>query len=69
MEEVMKDKIKQTILNIISEKRANGDVLPYAMSIEVAHRLKLGAWQVEEVAREIEGITFGRTINGDCYYE
>lgn len=32
----MKAKIKQTILDIIAEKRANGDVLPYAHSIVVA---------------------------------
>lgn len=65
----MKDKIKQTILNIISEKRANGDVLPYAMSIEVAHRLKLGAWQVEEFSKGIEGIVRGKTLNYEYYYE
>ena len=47
----MKDKIKQTILNILSEKRAYGDVLPFATSIEVAHRLHLSAFQVEEIAK------------------
>lgn len=64
----MKDKIKQTILDIIAEKRAGGDVLPYAMSIEVAHRLRMNALEVERIAVEIEGIVRGRTINGDCYY-
>ena len=65
----MKDKIKQTILSILAEKRADGDVLPFATSIEVAHRLKLGAWQVEEIAKGIEGIEKGRIINEEYYYE
>jgi hypothetical protein len=65
----MKDKIKQTILSILAEKRANGDVLPFATSIEVAHRLKLGAFQVEEIAKDIEGIVRGETLNHDYYYE
>lgn len=65
----MKDKIKQTILSILAEKRADGDVLPFATSIEVAHRLNLGAWQVEEIAKDIEGIVRGRTLNHDYYYE
>lgn len=65
----MKDKIKQTILSILSEKRADGDVLPFATSIEVAHRLKLGAWQVEEIAEGIEGIVKGRTLNYEWYHE
>lgn len=65
----MKDKIKQTILSILEEKRADGDVLPCVTSIEVAHRLKIGAWQVEEIAKGIEGIVKGRTLNYDYYYE
>lgn len=65
----MKDKIKQTILSILAEKRADGDVLPFATSIEVAHRLKLGAWQIEEIAKGIEGIVKGRTLNYEYYYE
>lgn len=65
----MKDKIKQTILSILEEKRANGDVLPFATSIEVAHRLHIGAWQVEEIAQGIEGIVKGNTLNGNYYYE
>ena len=64
----MKDKIKQTILSILAEKRADGDVLPLATSIEVAHRLKLGAWQVEEIAQGIEGIVRGRTLNYEWYH-
>lgn len=65
----MKDKIKQTILDILSEKRANGDVLPFATSIEVAHRLHLGAREVEEMAQGIEGIVRGRTLNYEWYHE
>lgn len=64
----MKDKIKQTILSILEEKRADGDVLPFATSIEVAHRLKMNALDVEKIAEGIEGIVRGRTINCD-YYE
>lgn len=63
----MKDKIKQTILSILAEKRADGDVLPFATSIEVAHRLHIGAWQVEEIAEGIEGIVRGRTLNYEWY--
>lgn len=51
----MKDKIKQTILSILEEKRANGDVLPCVTSIEVAHRLKMSAVDVERMAEGIEG--------------
>ena len=65
----MKDKIKQTILSILAEKRADGDVLPFATSIEVAHRLHLGAREVEEIAQGIEGIVMGRTLNEEYYYE
>ena len=65
----MKQQIHDTILSILAEKRANGDVLPFATSIEVAHRLNLGAWQVEEIAKGIEGIVRGETLNHDYYYE
>ena len=65
----MKDKIKHTILSILAEKRADGDVLPFATSIEVAHRLHLGAREVEEIAEEMEGIVKGRTLNYEYYYE
>ena len=65
----MKDKIKQTILSILAEKRADGDILPFAISIEVAHRLRIGASEVEEIAKGIEGIVRGRTLNCEYYYE
>lgn len=51
----MKSKIKETILSILAEKRANGDVLPYATSIEVAHLLHMNAVEVEKIAQGIEG--------------
>ena len=65
----MKQKIKQAILTILEQKRRDGDVLPFATSIEVAHLLKMSAYKVEELAKEIEGIVRGRTINHDYYYE
>ena len=65
----MKDKIKQTILDILAEKKSNGDVLPYAMSIEVAHRLHMNALEVEKIAATIDGIEKSRTLNHDCYYD
>ena len=65
----MKEKIKQAILTILEQKRRDGDVLPFATSIEVAHLLKMSAYKVEELAKEIEGIVRGRTINHDYYYE
>ena len=65
----MKIKIKQTILSILAEKRADGDVLPFATSIEVAHRLKMNAQEVEKIAKGIEGIVNGRTLNYEYYYE
>ena len=65
----MKDKIKQTILDILAEKRANGDVLPFATSIEVAHLLHMNALDVEEIAKGIEGIEKGRTLNYEWYHE
>ena len=65
----MKQKIKQAILTILETKRRNGDVLPFATSIEVAHLLNLDAFQVEEIAKDIEGIVRGRTLNYDYYYE
>lgn len=63
----MKPKIKQTILDILAEKRVNGDVLPYAMSIEVAHRLHMNALEVEKIAAGIEGIVRGKTLNHEYY--
>lgn len=65
----MKQRIYDTILAVLREKQSNGDVLPYALSIEVAHRLETNAAEVEAIARTIEGIEAGRTANYDYYYE
>ena len=64
----MKDKIKQSILTILANKRANGDVLPFATSIEVAHLLHMNSLDVERMAQDIEGIEKGRTLNHEWYY-
>ena len=65
----MKDKIKQAILKILEYKRRNGDVLPYATSIEVAHLLRMNALEVERLAKDIDGIVSGKTLNHEYYYE
>lgn len=65
----MIDKIKQAILTILEKKRRDGDVLPFATSIEVAHLLHMNAVEVENIAKDIEGIVKGRTLNHDYYYE
>lgn len=65
----MKDKIHQTILDILAQKKRDGDVLPFATSIEVAHRLHMNALEVERIAEEIEGIVRGKTLNHKYYYE
>lgn len=62
-------KIHLEIKAIIAEKRAKGDVLPYALSGEIARRLNMGLYQVEEIAKQIEGIHQGRAINETYYYE
>ena len=66
---IMKDKIKQAILSILAEKRRNGDVLPFATSIEVAHLLHMNALDVEKIAEDIVGIVKGKTLNEGYYYE
>lgn len=65
----MIDKIKQAILNILEKKRRDGDVLPFATSIEVAHLLHMNAVEVEKLAKDIEGIVKGKTANHEYYYE
>lgn len=65
----MKQQIHDTILSILEEKRADGDVLPFATSIEVAHLLHMNALDVEKIAEDIEGIVKGKTLNEEYYYE
>ena len=64
----MIDKIKQAILKILEQKRRDGDVLPYATSVEVAHLLHMNALEVEKLAKRIEGIVRGKTLNHEYYY-
>ena len=64
----MKDKVRKAILKVLERKKRNGDVLPYATSIEVAHLLHMNALEVEKIAQEIEGFEKGRTINHEWYY-
>lgn len=63
----MREKIKDAILSILAEKKADGNVLPYATSIEVAHLLHMNALEMEKIAQEIEGIEKGRTLNHEWY--
>ena len=60
----MKEKIKQTILGILADMRANGDVLPYATSIEVAHQLHMNAQKVEQIDKMLNaGISDSQLYN------
>ena len=65
----MEDRIRNAILSVLESKRRDGDVLPYATSVEVAHLLHMNAKAVERIAEGIEGIQKGKTLNHDYYYE
>ncbi len=56
------------IAAIVSRRRGDGCVLPFALSIEVAREVRMGVGRVERLAREIPGIIIGKGINYD-YYE
>ena len=64
----MTEKVHQAILKILADKRAEGEVLPYATSIEVASLLHISAREVERIAKKIE-IERSKTIDRECYYE
>ena len=64
----MKQKVRQAILKILADKRADGEVLPYATSREVASLLHMSVREVERIAKNIE-IERSRTIDCECYYE
>ena len=64
----MRSKVKDAILKIIADKRADGEVLPYATSREVASLLHMSAREVERIAKDIE-IERSRTTDCECYYE
>lgn len=63
----MKQQIHDAVLAILEEKKREGEVLPFATSIEVAHRLKMNALDVEKIAEDIEGIEKGKTLNHEWY--
>lgn len=65
----MEDRIRNAILSVLERKRRDGDVLPYATSVEVAHLLHMNAKAVERIAEGIEGIQKGKTLNHAYYYE
>ena len=65
----MKQKVRQAILQILADKRADGEVLPYATSREVASLLRMSVREVERIAKDIEGIERSRTIDCECYYQ
>ena len=65
----MTEKVYQAILRILADKRADGEVLPYATSIEVASLLRISVREVERIAKDIEGIERSRTEDYECYYE
>lgn len=64
----MTEKVYQAILKILADKRADGEVLPYATSREVASLLHMSVREVERIAKNIE-IERSRTIDCECYYE
>ncbi|MBR5199092.1 MAG: hypothetical protein IKW20_04615 [Bacteroidales bacterium] len=65
----MKQAIKQAVQTLIGEKRRQGDVLPFATSIEVAHLLGVKSPEVERASKEIEEIEIVKTDNHEIYYE
>lgn len=64
----MMEKVHQAILKIIADKRADGEVLPFATSREVASLLHMSVREVERIAKDIE-IERSRTTDCECYYE
>lgn len=65
----MTEKVREAILTVIERKRRDGDVLPYATSVEVAHLLRMEVDEVERIAEQAEGITKGRTSDYSWYHE
>lgn len=63
----MKQKIKETIQRIISEKINRNEAFPCAHSVEVAIRLHMNARELEIIAKDIDGIKTHLTINGAFY--
>ena len=65
----MTERIRQAILAIIEQKRREGDVLPFATSIEVAHLLDISIHDVEKQAKNLHDVEKGKTSNYEYYYE
>lgn len=64
----MEQRIKEAIRSIIREKlNDRNEAFPCAHSVEVAHRLKMNAREVEMIAAGIKGIKTHLTINGAFY--
>lgn len=61
--------IKQTVHSLIDEKRGQGDVPPYATSVEVAHLLGINALEVERIAKNVDGLEIVKIENHEIYYE
>jgi hypothetical protein len=64
----MKQKVLDAIRAILADKRADGEVLPFATSREVALLLHISIPEVERMAKDID-ITKGRTEEYEYYYE
>ena len=63
-----KEDVRQAIFGILADKRADGEVLPFATSKEVALLLYISVSEVERMAKDID-ITKGRTEEYEYYYE
>lgn len=63
----MEERIKQIVREITREKYINNEAYPVAHSIEIAHRLKMNAGDVEVIAAGIPGLKIHKTINGEFY--
>lgn len=64
----MKQKVLDAILAILADKRADGEVLPFATSSEVALLLNISVSEVERMTKDVD-ITKGRTEEYEYYYE
>lgn len=64
----MREKVLDAILAIFADKRADGEVLPFATSREVASLLHMSVREVERIAKDID-IVKGVTEDYEYYYE
>jgi hypothetical protein len=61
--------VYQAILQMLAEKRACGDVLPYVTCEEVSQRLHKSESGVRAAVAKLRGIAIVRTEETECYYE